>query len=342
MKKYYTLLLLFTALIFLISGCSKSGKTTEITGLSEYKDAVTEMTIKYPANWYVAQKSHGNRFLVFTSQNDMERFRNYSPEGASGAKIEVVMMKIDSTVTLDSIIKVSMKFTKDTYSNPENVTLGGMPATKHTYAFMLEDGKFQGEFYVAMKDGKMATILYFEAFTETMSAYRKSFDDIVASIKIANPEKDFSKVEYRTEEQPPPSPNLTQKDGTGYSISIPDNFKAERTKVAGTIYSANYIGLRRGDCNIQVDVLTAPKKKGLKEIVDDNLPNYKGGDAKETTLSGAKAYVIGYSFRKDASSRVYFALKADKLFRITMNWFKGEEADYLPVFEKCIQTFKLL
>ncbi len=106
------------------------------------------------------------------------------------------------------------------------------------------------------------------------------------------------------------------------------------------IYSINYSGERRADCNIQVDVLDASKQNKLDKIVEDNRAKYKNAKPKDVKIGGVAAKVMDYSFAKDVKSRVYFTIKDDKLYRITMNWFKGEEKDYLPIFEKSIKSFK--
>jgi len=121
---------------------------------------------------------------------------------------------------------------------------------------------------------------------------------------------------------------------------IPDNFNSTSTNMPGTLYSANYIGKRRADCNIQVDVYDASKQKNLKKIVDDNSATYKNATPSKLSLGGAEAYVMNYSPAKGVKSKVYFTLKGDKLYKITINWFVAEEKDYLPVFDKCVSAFK--
>jgi hypothetical protein len=87
-------------------------------------------------------------------------------------------------------------------------------------------------------------------------------------------------------------------------------------------------------------VIDATKQKSLKKIVDENSPKYKNAKPVDTKIGGQPAYVMSYSFRKDDLSRVYYVLKGNKLYKITMNWFKGEEQDYLPIFEKSIASIK--
>jgi hypothetical protein len=61
-----------------------------------------------------------------------------------------------------------------------------------------------------------------------------------------------------------------------------------------------------------------------------------------STLGGVEAYYMNYSFGGNVQSRVYFAIKGDKMFRVTMNYFIPKQDVYKQVFEKSIGTFRML
>jgi len=335
--KFY-LLMLFS--IFVLSACgNKHGKPVEIKDLAEYKDEAVGFSLKYPSNW-VTTKLTGVRFAAFSSNSAKPRFAKYDSEGFPGAKIDLNVIKIDSVVTLDSIIKLNKTFQPELYKFDE-VMLDGVKGSKFTYSFELEDGEFMGEMYVATKDGKLATVLFFEAFANTWDMYKDKFNEIVSSLKLAVEPEFKPQVITVNVEEPPASQNLVPKSGPGYVIMVPDNFNLTKGVARNVISSQNYIGKRRADCNIQVDVIDASQSKNLKKIVDENKPTYKNSsEPRETKLGGVEAYVFSYQPTKDVKGRVYFALKGDRLYRITMNWFAGEEKDYLPVFEKAINSIK--
>lgn len=335
--RIYTLLILS---IFLINSCgNKHGKPVEIESLKEFKDEAVGFVIKYPSNW-VTTKITGKRFAAFSSNSAMPRFAKYDTEGFPGAKIDLNVFKIDSVITLDSIIKLNKTFQHDLYKFDE-VMIDGVKASKFRYSFELEDGEFVGELYVATKDGKLATVLFFETFANTWDMYKDKFNEIVSSLKLAvEPEATPNVVTVNVEE-PPASPNLVPKSGPGYVIMVPENFNLTKGVARNVISSQNYIGKRRADCNIQVDVIDASQAKNLKRIVDENRPTYKNsGNPQEIKLGGVEAYMFSYQPTSQVKGRVYFALKGDRLYRITMNWFVGEEKDYLPVFEKAISSIK--
>jgi hypothetical protein len=166
---------------------------------------------------------------------------------------------------------------------------------------------------------------------------------MISSVKLAYYVEPVKKEATGVKEElPAASETLMNKTGDGYTIDIPENFKSEKGTGRGVIQSRNYIGERRADCNIQVDLLEASKSKSLDKIVEENRATYQNASPKETSLGGEKAYVLGYTFGKGVMSRVYFVKKGGKLFRITMNWNKAEEQSYLPIFEKCLKSFKFI
>ncbi|MBI5326027.1 MAG: hypothetical protein HZB41_12275 [Ignavibacteriae bacterium] len=308
--------------------------------MTTYEDAGVKFGIKHPQNWIV-QAIPGSRVIIYSSKGAKDRFLQYDAEGKAGAKIDVYAKKLDSGKSLEDFMASTKMFDPKTYSKPEKVKIDGVEGYKQTYSFELSDGLMEGEVYYATKDGKYATAVFLEAFGGTLHGYHKYLEEIIASVKLAY-EPSAKKPDTVLVEAAPPSQNLTTMGGDGYTILIPDNFTSTSGKSKDAIASRNYIGDRRADCNIQVDVIDATKQQNLKKIVDDdkNKVKYGNSNASATTLGGQQAYVFNYSPGRNVQSRAYFVIKGNKLFRITMNWFKGEEASYLPVFEKSIRSIK--
>lgn len=341
MKSWRNNVIAAVVLSAVLIGCSaKKAEPVAVNGLEMYKDESLAFGIKYPSNWKL-RKQAGAQAVVFSEETAADRFNKYDAEGMAGAKIAITAMKADGK-TLDQIVADSKEFEATVYTAPEKVTLGGAPGTKLAYSFDLADGKYQGEKYFAMKDSMYVTVVEFGAFGGTFDAYRKSFDEILASVELAvapAPKEVKRDTVIAKSEPAPPSEPMRSITGNGFSINVPGNFSGARTTVKGTLASASYVGDRL-DCTIQVDVFDASKQQNLDKIVADNKARYKASNANATTIGGAKAFSINYSFVKDVSSRVYFTIKGDKMFRITLNWFKPAESVYLPVFEKSVASFK--
>lgn len=325
-----------------LAGCSKKAEPAAIAGMTTYTDSLKKFSIEYPSNWK-ARIFKSDRIIINSDSTraGITRFTDFPTKGSPAAQILLRAIKTDGR-TLDSVMRDTRIFEDKVYK-VEKSMLKGITALKVSYEFPLEDGLFKGEQYFAMKDTGTVTMLSFDAFAGSFDGYRANFDKIIQSVKLAEtyipPVQTADTIIQETEPQPPSATTRTIT-GTGFSISIPDNFKGERGKVAGTLYTVNYVGDRL-DCSIQVDVFDASKQSNLDKIVEDNKARYKANSATATTLGGTKAYSINYSFVKDVGSRAYFAVKNGKMFRVTINWFKPKEADYLPHFEKAVASLRL-
>jgi len=194
--------------------------------------------------------------------------------------------------------------------------------------------------YFAEQDS-VITIVTLASFGNNFGDYTKEFEEILASVKLAKRPVERPKVDTTTPTGPePPSDTLVPYSGKFFAMKIPSNFEGQKAEGSG-LGSVNIVGSRL-DCNIQVDVFDAAKQKNLDKIIDQNKGNYGGQAATATTLAGAKAKYFSYNPTGNISSRAYFCLSGDKLFRITVNWYKPEQSVYLPIFEKCLAsvTFK--
>ena len=112
MKKLFKLLIPSLVIVLIIMSCGESGELTEIKGYDKYEDPVTKFSIKYPNNWYVAQKLTGQRISIYTSKADLERFRSWTPEGNPGARIEFYTVSLKDGITIDSVMEKSKMFEK--------------------------------------------------------------------------------------------------------------------------------------------------------------------------------------------------------------------------------------
>lgn len=330
MKKLL-LIVLSSLLLFGLFACGNKAEIDEIKGMETYQDPAVKFELQYPSNW-IMRTVPSARFLCFSNQNVKSRFLKYDPLGASGAKIEVLITKLDSLVTMDTVIDNKL-FQKNIYSKPEETMVDGVNAIKQTYEFQLNDGVFHGEVYYATKDNKLATTVLFEAFSDTYKSYKKTFDDIVSSMKLAVEPEAKADTIFETTEAEPPSKTLRTMNGNGFSIGIPDNFSKER---------GMYMGKRRGDSYIKVDAFDAAKTKDLAKLVNENKKKLSGASNPQSlTISGEKAMKLAYKPSSNVAGEMYFILKNKKLYRITLNWFKGEAKDFKPVFQKCAMTFKI-
>lgn len=339
MSLYRLLTLAFVATI-LASGCVRKATPTPIDGLELVKDPLRKFEVKVPHNW-IKQTQTGDLIIAYSKPGVSRRFLDFS-KGEGGAKIELRALTIDSTRTIDSLIKNSKLEFEDKLDRYkiDNVTLGGKPAKKLYVKFDQEDGEYRSEAYFAENDS-VVTILTLAAFGSTFDDYEKEFAEIVASVKLARkPDAPKGPDTLAPQGPEPPSDTLRSYSAPDYTIQIPQNFDGKKSQAAGMLSSVNFVGSRL-DCNIQIDVFDASKQKNLEKILIQNRASYGGKDPMGVTLSGVKAAYFSYNPSGTVSSRAYFAVKGTKLYRITVNWYKAEEKIYLPAFEKCLKTINM-
>ena len=337
MKRVNYTLLLSLFICLMTAACKSGPDPVEITGLKTYTDVPLKFSIQYPENWQ-ATTTQGQRVTVFSSNDAKSRFLDYASDGFPGAMIDLFVTKVDSTKTEEDII--SKRFDESIYKQ-SSITIDGVQGKRFDYGFPLNDGEFKGVLIVASKDAITYTMLKIEAFGGSWEKYAPDFDKIIASVSLAITQSNNPDTLTVTEELPPPSTNLVQKNGKGFSISIPDNFYLGKTNSANLLASYNYIGDRRGDCNIQVDVIDASKSSDFKKSATELASKFPGSPSiSETKVGGIDAFVMNWNPGKNIKGRVFFVKKGDNLFRISMNWYVPEEADYLPIFEKCIASIK--
>lgn len=320
--------------------CQRHEDPFPVDELKPYKDDVRMFEIMVPSNW-ATQKIPGQLVVAYPAKDLASRFQTFG-KGRAGAKIELRVMVVDSTRTADSVVKNSkLEFVDglDRYK-VENVTFGGKPGKKLSVEFDQEDGKYRAETYVAEQDS-VITVLTLAAFGGTFSDYSDAFEKIVSTIKLAQKEKpvEIKRDTMAPTGPEPPSDTLRQFAAPDFTIQIPQNFQGTKAKASG-ISSMSFAGSRL-DCTIQVDVFDASKQKNLDKIGEQNKGNYGGQAARGTTVGGQKAIYFAYNPTASVASRAYFTVKGDKMFRITLNWYKPEQNIYLPIFEKCVASMNL-
>ncbi len=326
--------------VLVVAGCTRHATPTPIEGLEVVKDNVRQFEVKVPSNW-IKQTQPGDLIIAFSKPRISRRFLDFSP-GDGGAKVELRAIPMDSSRTMESLIKNSKLQFEDGLDRYklENATLGGKPAKKLHVRFDQEDGEFRSEAYFAENDS-VITILTFAAFGRTFEDYEKDFNEILASVKLAR-RPDVPKQQPDTLKPTgpePPSDTLRTYSAPDFTIQIPQNFEGKRLG-GPALSSINFFGSRL-DCNVQIDVFDASKQKNLEKILAQNKPNYGGKDPTGVTINGQKGAYFSYTPSANINSRAYFVVKDNKLYRLTVNWFKPEEKVYLPLFEKCIATLAL-
>lgn len=338
MKQWRTIVVACMCVMALASCGPKKAEPVKVDGLDTYTDPSSRLTVKYPKNW-VSTPSVGERLMILSTQGSENRFIEFK-DGPAAAKIDVHTVKLKE-ITLEQYITDDKMFEANIYSAEDKTTVGGVPATHIKYSFDMEDGKFQGEKYYALRDSMLTTI-EFAAFGGTYDSYKSTFNEILQSMVPATapePRKANVIVDTTNAGPEPPSATMMNASGNGYTISVPDNFRGKGVKSGNSMGGTEYLGSRR-DCTILIDVLDASKQSNLDKIAADNKAGFGGGAASMTQLGGVKAAMFNYSPAAGIGRKVYLAVKGGKLYRVFVTWSKADQDLWLPVLEKSVGSIK--
>ena len=328
----------------LIVGCGGKGDSgpVSVKKFDQFNDEILKFSVRYPAEWAKGVQP-GVQAVFYSSSAVSDGFTKYDPNGQKGAKIDIGSMPGGQETIDKSIEELKAPFTDpNVFQAPTQATLNGMPATKITYSFDVEDTKFKAERFYVMQD---SVVSYFEtAVIGNYDNYAAVFDSARASFKPGTMGKrpamtgDTTGAKADSDLVEPPAADMKSYGGKYFSIDYPSNFSPGSAGGGGVLASTNFSGARN-DSYYQVDVID-PKGMELGAIVDQNKRNYGGRAASPASVGGSKGFVFNYSGGKDVSSRAYFTIANGHLYRITVNWFRKQQDSYLPAFEKAIASFR--
>lgn len=337
MRGRISLLLLVLLLVALVlPGCGGKQGNLKISGWELYQDTYYGINFKYPQGWQVTQE--GGRFSVYSSQDVISRFYDFTAKGPDGVRIVVSTQKMDTLQTLDEhVAQLSSNlkgFGFDIVAT-EPATLDGVPGTLVHYKGAVDaKNVIEAVQVTAMRDSSVFAVK-FEAFNKLFTPGKAAFDTVVATLHLPKP-----KGEMTQEELSAPAPDFVKFENARLSIQHPSNFEAAVPKPkAPTEFAMDIKGYRQ-DSFVHVDVMPA---KGLSadKVVEQNAKFFKETSRGTATVSGVSTAYINYSQVKDIQSRVYFLVKNDKIYRVIFNYYAPMRNVYLPAFEKTVASLVL-
>jgi len=194
--------------------------------------------------------------------------------------------------------------------------------------------------YVAtLKDSVIYTVQY-AAFGDLFDSYVSIFDSVITSLRLPQ------KIVIEKGVNPAIPVAQTERYSDDYlQLEYPANFGTNDVQKKGDVVSAvRFVGNQNGsrqDCTIDIDVRPA-KKLSLDKVVTQNSKFFNVKSKGEMTISGEKSIYMNYvPPRANISSRVYFIVKNDRIYRIILNYYTPMKKDFLPAFEKVVASIRL-
>ena len=314
----------------LLPGCG-GGKVAPVPvgELAEYRDPGIGFVIKYPKGW-VAESQVGLARFYNAPSVDM-KFRDPLGDYPNGVVIGIDVSHSPSPA--DDIKKATDDMTKSGFvvGTPTTVTVGGATGTRTPYTAQYSSNvKVSGHHVYIISDTTLYD-LWFAGFGDLYEAYAAPFDAALTSFQLPKPA-----VKGRDETLP--SETFIAGESKYFTYQYPENFNITSPPKGTFEFSLELHGYRQ-DCSIRFDMFDA-KKLTVEKVFDQNKAKYRARSTGKATIGGESAMYLTYAATSQVDSRAYFAVHNDKVLRITLNWFKPQEKDYLPVFEKMISSIK--
>jgi hypothetical protein len=329
--------LLGIALIVILglTGCTKKVQLPPITDWERNQDPYFKVQFNYPKGWFKGGES--GRMSFTSSEAAVGKFFDpTSREAPDGAQILVSYEKEDTVRSLDFYVqdeRNDMTASGFDLKPVEPTTVDGTPAMKFSYGGRYNDKTaIEATRVLLLKD----SILYkatFWAFNDYFEPYKAVIDTFISSAQL--PRSKAAKVDESI-----PSATYETLSNDVLSVSYPNNFNPTTPPPKGEVQFMLMLQGYRNDSNILIDVRPA-KKLTVEKVVDQNSKFYKPTSTGQMTIDGNKAPFLNYSLSKGVSSRAYFIVKNDKIYRIIFNYYEPAKKDFLPAFEKSVASLRL-
>jgi hypothetical protein len=213
----------------------------------------------------------------------------------------------------------------------ETLTLGGKPAIKVPYTGAYSAKIKETGYHVFFNADSMLYDLRVAGFGDFFEAYKNVTTAALARFEFPRP------VEKGRDETLP-SENMADYDARLFTFSYPDNFNFTNPPKGS---NELVIGLRgvRQDCSIRFDVFPA-QGLSVEKVFNQNKGKYPGAVTGKATVGGQPALTVTYAPTREVERRFYFVVRNDKVYRVTMDWYKPQRQEYLAAYDKVVTSVK--
>lgn len=315
----------------LLAGCGGEKKMEPVAAgeMAEYKDPGVGFSISYPKGWI--QNAQVGQALFYNAQGVEEKFRTPTDPGPIGVEISVRVTKTSDPTGAMNSLKNEWSQGGIQVGQEQTVAAGEAQGVKVPFTANYGEGAIVHSHHVFITADSALYDLGFSGFGDYYNAYAGVFDAVLKSFQLPKPKE-------KGADETLPSETFVEYDAKMFTFKYPENFNFTNPSKGK---NELVIGLRgvRLDCNILIDVFGA-QGLSLDKVVDQNKAKYPGASIGQATVGGEAAKTLTLSASKDVSRRVYFAVKNDKVVRITMDWFKPQSTNYLAAYETVINSIK--
>ncbi len=317
-------------LILSLAGCGgeKGMEPVKPGEMDSYKDPGFGFSIQYPKGWM--PNAEVGRAGFYSAQEVDKKFLDPTGQFPDGVMIGVTVIRSSNPDTARKIVE-EMGKNGFVVTKAESVAVGGVRGVRYGYTGLYTKTiKETGQHIYVPLD----TVVYdirCAGFGGYFDAYKAVFDASLASFQ-------FPKRAIPGRDQTLPSETMAEMNGKTFSFQYPDNFNGISVPKGSNDEVIELRGVRQ-DCSIRIDVFGA---KGLtvEKVFDQNKGKYRATATAKTTVGGLPAMSLTYAASANVERRFYFVVKSDKVFRLTMDWFRPQRDEYLKAYDKTITSLK--
>ncbi|HUI11527.1 MAG TPA: hypothetical protein VL221_14435 [Bacteroidota bacterium] len=326
-----TALLAYAVLLLVIAGCGgeKKMEPVKVGDMDFYRDPGFGYSIQYPKGWIV--NAEVGRAGFYSAQDVDKKFLDPTGQFPDGVAIAVSVIR---SAGIDTARKIMDDMSKSGFvvAKPDSVTLGGKTGVRYAYTGMYTKTIKETGQHIYVPTDTVVYDIKTAGFGGYYDAYKQVFDASLASIQFPKPVAPGRDATL-------PSETFTEFQGKLFAIQAPDNYNQVPVQKGSNDEVMELRGQRQ-DCSIRIDVFGA---KGLtvEKVFDQNRKGYRGASEGKATVAGLPAMTLTYAPTSSVERRFYFAVKNDKVFRVTMDWYRPQREEYLKAYEKAIGSLKI-
>ena len=317
--------------LLLLGGCGgeKKMEPVAVGEMETYKDPAVGFQLQHPKTWVV--NAQVGRAAFYNATDVDKKFLDPTGVGTIGVEISVTVTKSPDPVA--AIKKWREERTAEFYQLQADqvVTVAGKEATKIQYSANYGNKNIINGHHIFIPIDTTLYDLSFAGFGDSYNAYAAVFEASLKSFQLP-------KAPEKGRDETLPSETFAEYDAKMFTFQYPDNFNFTNPPKGKNEIVVGLRGVRL-DCNILFDVF-GTQGLSLEKVFDQNKGRYKGAAEGKATVGGQPALTLTLSATKDVERRVYFAVKNDKVVRITMDWYKPQRTEYLAAYEKVISSIK--
>ncbi len=315
-----------------VLGCG-GDKTVELIpahDMKEYRDPRFGYQFSHPKGWVAGGEA--GRPRMYNSLEAGQRFLDPLGQYPDGVMIAVDVIKTANPQEQKASLVAELTNSGRVVGEETAVTVGGKQGSKVPYTANFSSKVRETGHHVYVMLDTLVYDLTFAGFGDLYAAHQAVFDSVIHSFVFPRPVVPGRDATL-------PSDAFTEYDAKMFSFQYPDNFNFVNIPKGNNELTLGLRGVRQ-DCSILFHVFGA-KGLTLEKAFNQNKGKYAGAATGKATVSGLPAMVLTYAPTRDVERRFYFTVKDDKVYRITLDWYRPQRADYLAAYEKVIASINL-